>query len=84
MSGVTWIGFAAAFCTTFALVPQVVKAWTTRSTGDVSMGWIGVLTFGTFLWLVYGILLKDPPLIGANGISGILSLAILGMKLRFG
>jgi MtN3 and saliva related transmembrane protein len=84
MGAVTWIGFAAAFCTTFALVPQALKAWTTRSTGDVSIGWIGVLTFGTLLWFVYGLFLRDPPLIVANGISGLLSLAILGMKLRFG
>ena len=84
MSAVTWIGFAAAFCTTFALVPQVAKAWTTRSTTDVSLGWIAILTLGTLLWLVYGLFLNDPPLIVANGISGILSCAILGMKLRFG
>ncbi len=78
------IGFAAAFCTTFALVPQVYKAWTTRSTADVSMGWIAVLAFGTFLWFVYGLILHDAPLIGANGISCALSLLILLLKLRYG
>jgi MtN3 and saliva related transmembrane protein len=80
----TLIGFAAAFCTTFALVPQVHKAWTTRSTTDVSMGWIAVLAAGTFLWFVYGLMLGDMPLIAANGVSFILASVILGLKLRHG
>ena len=79
-----FIGFAAAFCTTFALVPQLHKAWTTRSTADVSMGWIAVLAFGTFLWFVYGIILRDAPLIAANGVSCALSLVIVSLKLRHG
>ena len=84
MSMTAAIGFAAAFCTTFALVPQVYKAWTTRSTQDVSLGWIAVLAFGTFLWFVYGVVLRDAPLIAANGISCALSLVILSLKLRHG
>jgi MtN3 and saliva related transmembrane protein len=80
----TLIGYAAAFCTTFALVPQVHRAWTTRSTTDVSMGWIAVLALGTFLWFVYGLLVHDGPLIAANGISCVLAAAILALKLRHG
>jgi len=84
MTITAFIGFTAAFCTTFALVPQVYKAWTTRSTADVSMGWIAVLALGTFLWFVYGIILRDAPLIAANGVSCALSLVILSLKLRHG
>lgn len=32
-----WIGFAAAFCTTFAFVPQVVKTWRSRDTSGISL-----------------------------------------------
>ena len=78
------VGFAAAFCTTFALVPQVVKAWKSRSTSDVSLGWIAVLAVGTFLWFVYGLMMRDAPLIAANGVSLVLSLTILALKLRHG
>jgi MtN3 and saliva related transmembrane protein len=77
------VGFAAALCTTFSLVPQAIKAWRTRSTADVSMGWSSVLTVGTFLWFVYGVMLGDAPLIAANGLSFLLSAAILTAKLRF-
>jgi MtN3 and saliva related transmembrane protein len=78
------VGLAAALCTTFALVPQAIKTWRTRSTTDVSMGWTSVLTVGTFLWLLYGLMIGDAPLIGANGVSFLLSAAILTAKLRFG
>ncbi|MGH6870294.1 MAG: SemiSWEET family sugar transporter [Rhizomicrobium sp.] len=78
------IGYAAAFCTTVALVPQVRKAWTTRSTSDVSLGWISVLSLGTFLWLVYGLMVGDGPLIAANGLTCALALTVLGFKLRYG
>ncbi len=78
------IGYAAAFCTTFALVPQVHKAWTSRSTADVSMGWISVLALGTLLWFVYGIMVGDGPLIAANGITCALALTIVALKLRHG
>jgi len=84
MAFASFVGFAAAFCTTFALVPQVVKAWKSRSTSDVSMGWIAVLAIGTFLWLVYGLMVHDAPLITANGVSLVLALTILGLKLRHG
>jgi MtN3 and saliva related transmembrane protein len=80
----TVVGFAAAFCTTFALVPQVYRTWTTRSTTDVSMGWISVLALGTFLWFVYGLMISDVPLITANGISFLLAATILMLKLRYG
>jgi MtN3 and saliva related transmembrane protein len=84
MTFASFIGFTAAFCTTFALVPQVVKAWKSRSTADVSMGWISVLALGTFLWFVYGLMVHDAPLITANGVSLVLALTILGLKLRHG
>ncbi len=80
----TIIGFAAAFCTTFALIPALIKAWRSRSTADVSLGWSTVLTVGTFLWFVYGLMLHDIPLIAANGTSLLLSGTILALKLRHG
>jgi MtN3 and saliva related transmembrane protein len=78
------VGYAAAFCTTVALVPQVHKAWTSRSTADISMGWISVLALGTFLWFVYGLMVHDGPLIAANGITCALACTILALKLRHG
>jgi MtN3 and saliva related transmembrane protein len=80
----TLIGLGAATCTTVAYVPQVIKAWRTRSTTDISMGTFLLLFVGITLWLIYGVILRDPPLILANLITLCLATTILVFKLRFG
>ena len=80
----TIIGLAAAFCTTIAFLPQVIRTWKTRSTGDLSLSMFLVFTTGIFLWLVYGLAVHDLPLIIANGITFVLSGTILFFKLRHG
>ena len=81
---ITLIGLAAAFCTTIAFLPQVIKTWRTRSTVDLSLAMFLVFTSGIFLWLVYGLIIGDVPLIAANGITLVLSGTILYFKLRHG
>ncbi|MEI9887207.1 MAG: SemiSWEET transporter [Rhizomicrobium sp.] len=81
---ITLIGLAAAFCTTIAYLPQVLQTWRTRSTKDLSLPMFAVMTTGVFLWLVYGLLVRDVPLIAANGVTLLLSGTILYFKLRHG
>lgn len=80
----TLIGLAAALCTTIAFLPQVIQTWRTRSTKDISLAMFLVFTTGIFLWLVYGVIIHDAPLIAANGITFVLSATILYFKLRHG
>ena len=78
------IGFAAATCTTVAYAPQAIKVWKTRSTGDISLGMFLVMVLGLALWLVYGLLSGDAPLVAANAITIVLAGGILFMKLKYG
>ena len=78
------LGFAAAACTTLAYAPQFVKVWRTRSTEDISLGMFLVLVLGVALWLLYGLLSGDGPLIASNAITLVLAGAILFMKLKYG
>jgi MtN3 and saliva related transmembrane protein len=78
------IGLAAAFCTTAAFLPQVIRTWQTRSTEDLSLSMFLVMTTGVFLWLVYGLAIHDVPLIAANGTTFVLSGSMLYFKLRHG
>jgi len=80
----TVLGLAAGFCTTFAFLPQVIKTWTTRSTHDISLGMFSVLVIGTSLWLFYGIMIGDLPLIAANGVTLVFAATILIFKVRYG
>lgn len=82
MSGVTVLGLMAGFCTTFALLPQVIKTWRTRSTRDISLGMFLVMAMGLALWLAYGLAIGDVPLIAANGLTLLFAAVILWFKLR--
>jgi MtN3 and saliva related transmembrane protein len=70
------------FSTTLAFVPQLVLILKTRSTRDISLGTFLTMTTGVFLWFVYGLLIGDGPVIAANGITFLLSLSIVVLKLR--
>lgn len=78
----TLLGLIAAFLTTGAFVPQVVKTWKTRSTGDLSLGMFLMLFLGTACWLTYGLVKNDLPIILANGLTLSLSFIILYFKIR--
>jgi MtN3 and saliva related transmembrane protein len=84
MTITTLIGLIAAFCTTIAFVPQVVRTWKSRSTKDISLGTFVFYAIGIFTWLVYGVLIGDLPLIASNGVTFVLSVIMLGFKLRYG
>lgn len=79
----TWIGIAAALLTTAAFAPQAFKVWRTRSTRDVSLAMFLLMVTGIVLWLVYGLLIGDLPLIVANAVTLVLASAILVAKIRF-
>ena len=78
----TVLGLAAATLTTAAFLPQVIKTWRTRQTRDISLGMFLVLCLGICLWLVYGILRGDLPLILANAVTLALAGTILAFKLK--
>lgn len=81
---ITLLGLLAAFCSTAAFVPQVLKTWKTRSTKDISLVMFLVLVTGIVLWLVYGVAIQDIPLIVANCITLALAGTILYFKVRHG
>ncbi len=78
------LGLIAGTLTTLAFLPQVIKTWKSRSAQDISVGMFLLFSAGVALWLFYGIRLGAVPIIAANAVTLILSLAILGMKFWFG
>ena len=82
-AGVEDIGFIAAFCTTTAFVPQLIRVLHLRSARDISLPMFLFFCFGVFLWLVYGIYTGSEPVIASNGATLVLSVSILILKLRF-
>jgi MtN3 and saliva related transmembrane protein len=77
------VGFVAGICTTASFAPQVVKAWRTRSTRDISLGMYLLLTVGITLWLVHGVQIGSRPVMAANAVSLVLVLSVLYLKMRY-
>jgi MtN3 and saliva related transmembrane protein len=77
------LGLAAAFFTTVANIPQAVKVIRTGSTKSLAASTYAMLFLGMALWVVYGVIRKDVPVILANAIAGTLCGVILFMKLWY-
>lgn len=84
MDAHTLLGTAAGTLTTLAFLPQVIKAWRTRSTHDISLGMFLLFSTGLVLWLMYGALIGSWPIIIANTVTLVLALVIVVLKLRHG
>ncbi|MFH1380977.1 MAG: SemiSWEET transporter [Candidatus Omnitrophota bacterium] len=80
---ITIVGLIAAICTTIAFFPQIIMVYRTKQTRDLSLPTFLLLTTGIFLWLLYGILLGNFPIILANAITLIGCLYILIMKIKY-
>jgi MtN3 and saliva related transmembrane protein len=78
------IGLAAAFLTTISFLPQVYRSLRTRDTRSISLSMYTLFTLGIALWLVYGMLIHDLPVMLANGVTLVLALIVLALKLRYG
>ncbi|MGB9711249.1 MAG: SemiSWEET transporter [Thermodesulfovibrio sp.] len=78
------IGIVAGIITTSALVPQALKIYRTKSARDVSLTMFIFMAVGITLWFVYGVLIKEIPVILANSVSLILIFSIIFMKIRYG
>lgn len=77
------LGLMAGICTTAAVVPQIRKAWKTKKVKDVSPGMFIVLLVGLFLWVVYGIIQNDLPIIATNGTALALNSFMLYLMVRY-
>ena len=78
----TALGLLAGGLTTVSFVPQVIKIWKSKSAEDVSLKMFLALCAGVALWLVYGFMKKDTAILVTNGVTLLLALAILGMKVK--
>ena len=76
------IGLTAAAMGGFSLFPQLLKVLRTKSTKDISREMFLLLASSIFLWLIYGILLSNLPIIIANFFGLIQAIIILLFKIK--
>jgi MtN3 and saliva related transmembrane protein len=79
-NGSDMLGIIAGSLTTAAFIPQVIKTYKTRSTGDISLLMFVTLCIGVLLWTIYGIVLGLWPVIVSNMVSFLLAGIIIVLK----
>lgn len=83
MDYITAIGLMASVLGAIAFFPQLMKAWKTKSTRDISLVMFSIGCVGFVLWLAYGFLTNDLPVIIANTVMFIQAFIILMLKLKY-
>lgn len=76
------IGLLAAGLTTLAFVPQVLKVLKDGDTRGISLVMYTVFCVGVLLWLVYGLLIGNGPIVLANALTLLLASTVLYMTWR--
>jgi MtN3 and saliva related transmembrane protein len=77
------IGIVAGALTTAAFLPQLIRVIKTKHTKDLSLVTFSLFSLGVSLWLIYGILLKELPIILANAFTLVFALLIVIMKIKY-
>jgi MtN3 and saliva related transmembrane protein len=83
MSSIQFLGLVAGTFTTAAFFPQVLKTWRSKSAKDLSLGMFLLFSLGVALWLIYGFIVNDIPVIAANFITLVLACVLLFFKIRY-
>jgi MtN3 and saliva related transmembrane protein len=71
------VGLLAGTCVTLSVIPQILKVWKTKKVKEISLLTFSILTFGIAVWVVYGFLKDDLPIIITNSISLLLNLTMV-------
>ncbi|MEN9629453.1 MAG: hypothetical protein RJA10_2680 [Pseudomonadota bacterium] len=82
MTATDLLGYCAATLTSLSFLPQALLTLRTRNVEGISLGMYSAFTAGVALWLAYGIVLGEWPIIAANALTLTLASVILVMKLR--
>jgi MtN3 and saliva related transmembrane protein len=77
------IGTLSGFISSVTFLPQVIKIWKTKSAKDLSVGTLFFLILGVSLWLFYGLLKMDYPIIITNALVLSMVLVMAYFKYKF-
>ncbi len=77
------LGLVAGLLTTVGFVPQIMRSYRTKRMDEVSLLMPVLLSGGMFLWMVYGMILSDLPIVLWNAIALSLNLVLIGLKVWY-
>jgi len=83
MSLAIYIGLLGGLLVTIAFIPQVLKTWKTKKTGDISLAMFAIILLGNISWITYGVMIKDIPVILTNSGIFVLASTIVYFKVKY-
>ena len=83
MTNIDMLGMLAGTISAIVFLPQVIKTYRSRSAKDISVWMFSFATISVILWLIYGILINNGPVIYTNSCVLVLSVIMLYFKLKF-
>jgi MtN3 and saliva related transmembrane protein len=84
MSTEILVSAVAATLTTAAFVPQALHIIRHKETRAISLSMYVSFATGVALWLLFGAMIGNWPIMVSNAITLMLALAIIAMKLKYG
>jgi len=73
----SYVGIAAGICTSVSLLPQLIKIIREKKADNISWFMLFILIAGLGLWVWYGTIKKDLPIIITNSFSLLVNLLII-------
>jgi MtN3 and saliva related transmembrane protein len=77
------LGLAAGTLTSASALPQLVKMLKTKKAEDLSYVFFGALVTGLALWVAYGIVRRDVPIIATNAFSCAVNTFVLILTYKY-
>ena len=77
------VGLAAGICTSISLLPQLFKLLKHKKAEDISLFYLIILFIGLGLWIWYGVLRDDIPILVTNGFSLVINGIVIILGIRY-
>ncbi len=77
-----FIGYTASVLSTIAFIPQAFYVVKTKDTRSISLPTYTIFVLSVIFWFVYGIMLRDMPIIASNVICIVMGMIILWYKAK--
>lgn len=79
----TWVGIVAGVFTAVSLLPQLIKLIRNKKAEDISIFFLLILFCGLGLWIWYGVLKEDLPILATNSFSLLINCAMIVLGLKY-
>src|SRR5215203_2490161 len=79
----SYIGIAAGICTAVSLLPQLIKIIREKKADNISYFMLFILVAGLGLWVWYGVIKKDYPIIATNSFSFLVNSLVIYFTAKY-